>query len=169
MLKQTITYQDFDGETQTEDLYFHLSVPDLVDMEAEHPEGIAKYLDDVVKGRDNQKLMLVFKDLIRRAYGIRPGDGKRFERSPEISNAFMQTAAYEAFFSQLISKADSAGEFFNGILSKELLAAVEADQKKLPPVNKNVFEKKDKPEASSEPHLPHSHSAPLPPGTPASN
>lgn len=164
MLKQTVTYTDFDGESQTEDLYFHLSLPDLVDMEAEHPEGIGKYLDGVVKSGDNQLLMVVFKDLIARTYGERPGDGKRFERSPEISNAFMQTAAYEAFFSQLISSATSAGDFFNGVLSKELLSALDDEKKKTgekaaPPVNKNVFEKNKPVTAES--------GAPLPPGTPA--
>lgn len=163
MLKQTVTFKNFDGVEETEDLYFHLSLPDLVDMEAEHEEGIGEYLEGVVKSGDNQQLMIVFKDLIRRAYGIRSEDGKRFERSPEISNNFMQTFAYEAFFSTLISSADSAGDFFNGILSTELLAALESEKKKTgekaaPPVNKNVFEKKA---ATSE------SGAPLPPGTPA--
>lgn len=34
MIKQKITYVDFNGEERTEDFYFHLSMPEVVRLEA---------------------------------------------------------------------------------------------------------------------------------------
>ena len=41
MIKETITYTDFDGELVTEELNFHLSKLELTELATELPDGVA--------------------------------------------------------------------------------------------------------------------------------
>ena len=59
--------------------------------------------------------MEVFKNIIMKAYGVKSLDGKRFEKSDEISRAFVQTEAYNVLFMELLRDAQSAADFMNGI------------------------------------------------------
>ena len=58
-----------------------------------------------------------FEDLILRSYGKKSLDGKQFEKSPEMSIAFQQTEAYSELVVELLSDANAAAAFVNGITS----------------------------------------------------
>ena len=116
MLKKTITYTDFNGDTVTEDHYFHLSKADLVEMEVSHQGGMHDYLQQIVKSNDGKAIISVFKELILSAYGERSEDGKRFIKSPVLSEEFGTSEAYSALFMELCTDAKAAAEFVNGIV-----------------------------------------------------
>ena len=59
-----------------------------------------------------------FKDLVLKSYGEKSADGKRFIKTPEISEAFSQTEAYSVLFMELATDADAAAAFVNGIIPK---------------------------------------------------
>lgn len=120
MLKKNITYTDLDGNTVTEEFSFHLSKAELVEMEAEHPGGLAAYLTRIVETQDGAQIVRAFKDLILRAYGKRSEDGKRFIKNKELNDEFMETEAYSAFFMELATSADAAAEFVNGIMPADM-------------------------------------------------
>ena len=44
MLKKTVKYEDFDGNTREETLYFFISKTELTEMELKTPGGFAKRL-----------------------------------------------------------------------------------------------------------------------------
>ena len=44
--------------------------------------------------------MEFFEDLIKKAYGVKSEDGRRFMKSEEISRSFMESPAYEILFEE---------------------------------------------------------------------
>lgn len=125
MLKKTISYTDYNGDPQVEDFYFHLSKSELGLMDLTHPGGMKAYLDEIVKSEDGVAIIQAFKAIIAQTIGVRSEDGRRFEKSDEITKNFMQTAAYEEFFMDLVTNANSAVEFVKGILPVELVEEFE--------------------------------------------
>lgn len=123
MIKKTITYKNFNDVECTEDYYFHLTEAEIVETEVGTPGGYAAMLMSIVNSKEEYKLIKIFKELILKAYGIKSPDGKRFEKSEEISLAFSQTNAYSVLFMELARNADAAAEFVNGIMPKLTEAA----------------------------------------------
>lgn len=116
MLKKSITYEDFDGNTVTEDHYFHLSKADLIEMEMSHKGGMHEYLQQIVESEDGKAIVATFKELVLAAYGERSDDGKRFIKTPALREEFQSTEAYSALFMELCLNTEAATEFVNGIV-----------------------------------------------------
>lgn len=124
MLKREITYEDFNGETVTEVLYFNISQPDLVELEAEHPEGLSGWMQKVIDEKDNKTLVAFFKRIILLGYGEKSEDGKRFIKNDKIAEEFSQTAAYIALYTELLQNENVASDFLVGILPKEVAQGI---------------------------------------------
>lgn len=118
MLKKTITYTDYNGVERTEDFYFNLNEAEMVEMEAGISGGFTEWVTQVVNAKDGPVIMKLFKDFIARAYGRKSLDGVRFEKSKEISEAFMQTEAYNVLFMELVTDDNAAAAFVNAIVPK---------------------------------------------------
>ena len=118
MLKKTITYTDYNGNERTEDFYFNLTKAEAMEMEMSTAGGLETYVKRITDAQDAPAIIKVFKELILKAYGEKSLDGKRFEKSEEISNAFAQTEAYSELFMELATNTDAASKFVNGIMPK---------------------------------------------------
>lgn len=116
MLKQKLTYTDYDGNERTEDFYFNLTRAEVLEMEMETTGGVQKMIEKIIAAQDTKSLIAVFKDLILRAYGEKTLDGKRFVKSKELTEAFAQTEAYSDLFFKLATDTDAATVFVNGII-----------------------------------------------------
>lgn len=116
MLKKTITYTDYNGVERKEDKYFNLSKAELMEMEMSTPGGFATMIRKIVDAQDAPSIVKIFKDLVLKAYGEKSPDGKRFIKSEELSTAFAQTEAYSVLFMELVTDADAAAAFVNGIV-----------------------------------------------------
>lgn len=125
MLKETIKYTDYNGIERTEDHYFNLTQSELMEMELGTEGGFAEMLQKIVAAQDGPSLFKQFKNIIMKAYGKKSDDGKRFIKSPEISEEFTQTPAYDQFFMKLVTDADAAAKFINGIVPRELSEQVD--------------------------------------------
>jgi hypothetical protein len=126
MLKKTITYEDYDGNTRTEDLYFFISKSELTEMELSTPGGLTKKLESITKSQNGSEIMKVFKDIILKAYGEKADDGRGFIKKRNgvlLAEEFEQTAAYDALFTELLMDPDKAAAFINGIMPKDLIEA----------------------------------------------
>lgn len=120
MFKDTITYKDFDGQERTETIYFNLTKAEVVFMENSSVDGLfTDYLKSIVESQDNIEIMKNFELLVRKSYGVKSNDGKRFIKSEELTDEFMQTNAYSEFVMKLLSDAEYAGKFVNGIIPQE--------------------------------------------------
>lgn len=120
MLKKTITYTDYNGVERKEDFYFNLSKAEVMEMELSTTGGLAEMIKRIVAAQDQPAIIKVFKDLILKAYGEKSPDGKRFIKSPELSDAFAQTEAYSILFMELATNDDAAAKFINGIVPADM-------------------------------------------------
>ena len=118
MYKKTITYEDYNNVTRTEDFYFNLTQAELAEMEFGTSGGLADMLTQISKSMDQPSIIAMFKKIILAAYGVKSPDGKYFRKTDEIRNDFMSTEAYSILFMELASDSDSASEFINGVIPK---------------------------------------------------
>ena len=89
MLKKTFTFEDYDGNTRTEDHYFHLNQAELIKwLTTTGDYTLDKVLDRLSTERNAKKIMEIFEGLIRASYGRKSLDGRKFEKSEEIWNDF---------------------------------------------------------------------------------
>lgn len=120
MLKETITYVDYNGNERTEDFYFNLTKAEIMEMEMGTTGGLAEMIKRIVAAQDAPAIIQVFKDLILKAYGEKSADGKRFVKNKEIAESFAQTEAYSQLFMKLATDADAASNFVNGIVPSDI-------------------------------------------------
>ncbi len=116
----TITYEDFNGDSVTEKLYFNLSKPELLELEVEIEGGFGAMLQRIVKSENPKDLIREFKRIILMSYGIKSEDGKRFIKNPQIREEFEQTAAYQALFMELATDDKLAVKFLQKVLPKDM-------------------------------------------------
>lgn len=121
MLKKTTTYTDFMGNERTEDHYFNLTKAELTKLSLSVNGGLDKMLENMIKEQDQAALMDWFDKIILMSYGKRSLDGKRFEKSPEISREFSQTGAYDQIFMELVTGGEQAvADFIKGVIPSDL-------------------------------------------------
>ena len=116
MLKKTITFTDFDGEERTEDFYFNLTKAEIMEMEMGSAGGLVKRLEKIVQEKKQDEIIKEFKEIIRKAYGVKSPDGRKFIKSKEVFDDFAQTEAYSELFMQLATDGEAAAEFVYGII-----------------------------------------------------
>ena len=116
MLKKTITFTDYNGNSRTEDFYFNLTKAEITEMEMGTTGGMAEMIKRIVAAQDAPAIIKIFKKLILKAYGVKSPDGRRFIKSKELSEEFSQTEAYSELFMELAQDAEKAAEFVNGIV-----------------------------------------------------
>lgn len=128
MFKVTETYTDYNGVERTEDFHFNLNKAELMEMELSTTGGLAETINRIVAAQDGPAIIKIFKDLVLKAYGVKSEDGKRFKKSDELREAFVETEAYSQIFMRLATDADAAAKFVNGIMP----ADVQQNTKALP-------------------------------------
>ena len=120
MLKETITYIDFNDLERTEDFYFNLTRTELIRMEMSKNGSLTGLLTKITKANDMPDIFEAMETLILKAYGEKSTDGRFFNKSEEISNNFMKYPAYDKLFEKLTTDATYAYKFLMGILPKDL-------------------------------------------------
>lgn len=125
MLKQVVQYEDYNGVSRTEELYFNITrmeFIDNIDLEQE-----IRKIDSMSEGDKRElvpqeiKLILnLVKRLIKMAYGVRSEDGRHFRKNNEVWDDFVDSAAYDAFLEGLFLEPNKALDFMTGILPKDI-------------------------------------------------
>lgn len=126
MLKETIKYEDYDGNEYEEDFYFNLTKSELVKLQTSIPGGLEQMIKNIIAAKDQNALMSTFAKIIHISYGEKSPDGKHFVKSEELATAFEQTLAYDNLFMDLINDADKAAAFVNGILPSDTKSNIKA-------------------------------------------
>ena len=135
MLAKTIKYTDYNGVERKETYYFNYSKAEIAEMELSTAGGLSEMIKKITEAQDGPSIMKLFKDIILGSYGVKSPDGKQFIKSDELSKQFSQTEAYSELFMELVTNADAAAEFVNGIVPKNAAkAANNAETPVLPPV-----------------------------------
>lgn len=117
MIKKTINYTDYDGNERTEDFYFNLSKAELTEMNLSIDGGMEAYIRKIVAAKDEKTIFSIFKEIIYKSYGEKSLDGRRFIKSKELSDGFLQTEAYSVLLEELGTNSETASEFVKGIVN----------------------------------------------------
>lgn len=120
MYKMTKTYTDFDGVQRTEDFYFNLTAAEISEMQLTTEGGLDVYIKRIIDAKDNKSIILLFKDLVLKAYGQKSDDGRRFIKSDTVREEFSQTQAYSDIFMELATDETAASKFINGITPQDV-------------------------------------------------
>lgn len=147
MLKHPITYEDFNGNTVTEDFYFNISKPELVELDVDYTDGLGPFIESITKNENHKELVALFKRVILLAVGEKSEDGKHFVKSEEISKNFSFTNAYPELFVRMATDAEFAADFLIGIFPKDLAEGLKKELEKKAAVEQ-------KPEPVSTPPVP---------------
>lgn len=119
MIVKRIDYVDFNGVKRSENFLFNFMESEIQEMNLRYPDGGLKgRLQKIIDEQDPDTIVDYFKSLIMDSYGVKSDDGKRFEKSKELSEAFSQTPAYSKLFMELSTNTQAAIEFVNGIIPK---------------------------------------------------
>lgn len=127
MIKETITYTDYNGVERKEDFYFNLTEAEIMELEMSTKGGLAEMIQRIVAAQDQPAIIKIFKDLIIKAYGVKSPDGKRFIKNPEVVEEFVQTEAFSQMFMKLATDADAAAKFVNGIVPADMAKQLAAN------------------------------------------
>lgn len=126
MLAKVIKYEDFDGTPREEAFYFHLTKTELLKMDLSVDGGLQKRLQSIVDAKDGNAIMQQMSDIIRKSYGQKSPDGKRFIKSEQLADEFEQSAAYDVLFMELCTNEQAAIDFITGVMPADLQVAAKS-------------------------------------------
>lgn len=117
MLKHTVTYTDFNGDEVTEDLYFHLSIPEIAKLEAKFGKELVTYAKELAKKEDANGMIEFLEEMVLGAYGEKTKDGRSFHKDPQARKDFEYSQAYAELFKQLILDQEFGQKFGEGLVA----------------------------------------------------
>lgn len=134
MVKKTITFTDFDGKEITKDFYFNLSKMEFRVLDRKIPGGLQNMIDQIMKEKDEDRMVDLLDILILESYGEKSEDGRfvkedRYGR--RLSSFFKVSEAWDAMFMNLVKNENELREFLKGIVPKDVADAAEEEAKKL--------------------------------------
>ncbi len=136
MYKETIKYTDYDNNDREEDFYFNLNKAELTEMQMSTEGGLEKRIQKIVSSQNGKEIMALFKEIILKAYGVKSDDGKRFIKNQEVRDEFEQSEAYSELFMKLVTDADAAQKFINGIIPKDIANQIKENPATIAAINK---------------------------------
>lgn len=122
MLKKVIEYTDYNDTVRKETFYFNMSKAELMEQEMGVSGGYSEMVQRITEAQDMPTLMKLIREMVLKAYGEKSADGKRFIKSPELSEAFSQTEAYSSLMMELLTDAEAAAQFVISIMPADLAA-----------------------------------------------
>ena len=116
MIAKTITYTDYNGTPRTETFYFNMTKAELTMFRLSYAGGMDARLQQIIDSKSEPEIAAVFEDILRRSYGVKDLDGRRFRKSDELFEEFKQTEAYSELIMELLTDTDAAIAFVNGVM-----------------------------------------------------
>lgn len=129
MQKITVEYEDFDGNEVQEDLYFHLSVADLQEME-EWDVPLTERMVKLIKTSDGLEAFGLIRDIVDKAYGRRVDNG--FVKNEEILKQFKNSLAYDEVIISFIDGTIDFSKFIENLIPKKVWKIAKASEEKNP-------------------------------------
>lgn len=117
MLKQTITYIDFEDREITEDFYFNFTLLELI--EQIEVKGLEKRMHTLTQTQDGPGAYKIFKEIVLDAHGKRSEDGRSFLKTPEIRAEFEGSAAISEMIIEFLQDESLGVAFIGGLLPRE--------------------------------------------------
>lgn len=123
MLRKTVTYTDYNGDSQTDILYFNLSKAELGKLQMRMDGKFLDHIQALLERKKIESLYDFFYNLILDAYGEKDATGKKFNKSKEIRDDFENSIAFSEVLMEVISSAENMEAFTRGILPADMVTA----------------------------------------------
>lgn len=118
MFKHTVEYVDFNGSERKEELYFHLSLPEVTRLEAEIGKSLEEHIKELQTNQKLKELLAFLEKVLLSSYGQKTSDGRSFYKSKDIRDAFEYSQAYAEIFEQVMTNPDLAKKFGENVAEK---------------------------------------------------
>lgn len=106
MIKQHVSYEDYDGNKVEKDLWFHLNKSDLAKMSLGFDNGLIDGLTELQQKGDKKAVAEFIDNLLVNAYGVRKPDSDVFLKTPEIKEDFQYSLAHDEILMMLLGGED---------------------------------------------------------------
>lgn len=106
MIKQHVSYEDYDGNKVEKDLWFHLNKSDLAKMSLGFDNGLIDGLTELQKKGDKKAVAEFIDNLLVNAYGIRKPGSDVFLKTPEVKEDFRYSLAHDEILMMLLGGED---------------------------------------------------------------
>lgn len=116
MIKKTVTYMDYDGNSQTDVLYFNLTKAELGKLQMKMDGKFIDHLQLLIEKKHIEALYDFFYNLLLDSYGEKDASGKKFNKTPEMRANFENSIAFSEALMDIISDKDKMAEFTKGVL-----------------------------------------------------
>jgi len=120
MLKLDVKYKNWDDEEVVDICWFHLSKVELLEMQVDIEGGLGKFLQRIIDESNEKEIFKKIKEVLLMSYGVKSPDGKRFEKSDELREKFVQSLAFESIMTEFMTDAEAAAKFVEGIMPKDI-------------------------------------------------
>ena len=122
MISQTFDFTDLNGHPRKAEMYFNLTDIEVLDFSGNRPRGVTDDLDVLVQTENIRGILTFIRALIAASYGIKSEDGITFDKSPEITRKFEQSAYYSDWlFSLFENNAEKGIAFVQQVLPASLI------------------------------------------------
>jgi hypothetical protein len=119
MFKKTITFEDFEGNQQSQDFYFHISKSEFMEL-ATNGDDMKKRIERMIATSDITAILNELRAFIKMSVGIRSEDGVRFLKTPEAQSYLLDSPAYDELLMELATNADASAAFINQLVSEKM-------------------------------------------------
>ena len=117
MIKQHVSYEDYDGNNVEKDLWFHLNKSDLAKMSLGFDNGLIEGLTELQQKGDKKAVAEFIDNLLVNAYGVRKPGSDVFLKTPEIKEDFQYSLAHDEILMMLLGgEDDEIIDFIVGIM-----------------------------------------------------
>ena len=106
MIKQHVSYEDYDGNKVEKDLWFHLNKSDLAKMSLGFDNGLIDGLTELQQKGDKKAVAEFIDNLLVNAYGVRKPGSDVFLKTPEIKENFQYSLAHDEILMMLLGGED---------------------------------------------------------------
>jgi hypothetical protein len=132
MFKKTITFEDFNGNKQTEDFYFHISKAEFLALSANGDEMKTR-IERITKAMDGMAIINELRAIIKLACGVRSEDGSRFIKDTEAQSTLLDSPAFDELLMELATDSAVCSDFIQKLvpekMQKEMLEQLQKQQK----------------------------------------
>ena len=106
MIKQHVSYEDYEGNQIEKDLWFHLNKSDLAKMSLGFEGGLIDGLTELQEKGDKKAVAEFIDNLLINAYGVRKPGSDVFLKTPEIQQEFQYSLAHDEILMMLLGGED---------------------------------------------------------------
>lgn len=125
MIKQHVSYEDYDGNKVEKDLWFHLNRSDLAKLSLNYENGLVEGLTELQKKGDKRAIAEFIDELLVNAYGVRKPGSDVFLKTNEIREDFQYSLAHDELLMMLLGGDDD--EIMNFIVG--IMPGMTADKR----------------------------------------